>query len=109
MIKVSKHCEILYSSIKGIGDQVDITSYENITFQSPSLQDPDLRTKAGVSMGYSILGSLRNDSSPTLISKNETANKIKDNISLTLGTMLVRGIKDIIKYFSLVWLVGALG
>ncbi|KAF5187651.1 Rna-directed rna polymerase l, partial [Thalictrum thalictroides] len=104
-VKVDKTCKILYSNIRNISDQFDMSSFNEIMLLVPNPKDPLLRERACVAMGYSLLGSLINDSSPVMISKNHDEDRIKNNISLTLGSMLVLGIHDILKYFTLVWLL----
>lgn len=42
--EISKECKILYSNIKGIDNQIDLTSYDGIDLLSPNLVDPLLNS-----------------------------------------------------------------
>lgn len=104
-IKSISDCRLLYSNIKDISDQVNLESLQQLNLTKPCSTDGRLLTKSYLCMGWLILGSIIIQSSPVMISQYKDTSPSQHIPSITLGGISCLAIKNILKHFSLIWLI----
>ncbi|UHK03027.1 MAG: RNA-dependent RNA polymerase [Guiyang lispivirus 1] len=103
-VRVKLDCPILFASTEDISEKLIWKDLNYITLDYPDLQDPDIIKKRSQAMSFTLLGLSLTNTTPLLHTPLHIPEKLRQNPSVTIGSLIQIGMINILREYSKIWL-----